>query len=333
MIKNSSLSQLKAKKNLLAFSAGGDSTALLFLLKENNIKFDIAIVDYGLREQSIQEVQYAQTLAKENDFICYLHVADKITKNFESAAREIRYNFFNKIIKENNYDNLLTAHHLGDRFEWMLMQFCKGSGCVELAGMQEIENRQNHTLVRPLLHVEKSELLDYLQTNNIQYFEDKTNLDESIKRSSFRHQHSKPLLKKYMSGIKKSFEYLDEDKKILLEDVKIITIGDFSYFENTHNIRANIFAIDKYLKQNNYLISASERELLKSEKTVIVGRKFIVNQEDNYIFILLHVEDKIVLPKKFKEECRVLKIEPKLRTYMYRNNKTFLHVKELLRSI
>jgi len=333
MLKNSSLSQLKAKKNLLAFSAGGDSTALFFLLKENKIDFDIAIVDYGMREQSAQEVQYAQKLAKENNSTCSVYKAEKITKNFESSAREIRYNFFNKIIKENNYDNLLTAHHLGDRFEWMLMQFCKGSGCVELAGMQEIEKRQNYTLVRPLLHVEKSELLNYLQINNIKYFEDETNLDESIKRNSFRHQHSKPLLEKYMSGIKKSFEYLDEDKKTLLEDVEITSMGDFSYFKNTLNARANLFAIDKHLKQNGYLVSASERKLLKSEKTVIVGRKFIINQEDNYIFILLHVEDKIVLPKEFKEECRVLKIEPKLRGYMYKNNKTFVHVKELLSSI
>jgi len=141
------------------------------------------------------------------------------------------------------------------------------------------------------------------------------------------------LLDKYLSGIKKSFEYLDEDKKILLEDIEITSMGDFSYFKNTHNIRANIFAIDKYLKQNGYLISASERELLKTNKTVIVGRKFIINQEDTYVFILLHVEDKIVLPKEFKEECRVLKIEPKLRTYMYKNNNIFLHVKELLSSI
>ncbi|MFK5937771.1 MAG: ATP-binding protein, partial [Sulfurimonas sp.] len=63
MLKKTTLETLASSKNLLAFSAGGDSTALLFLLLENNIAFDIAIVDYGLRLQSKEEVSYAQSLA------------------------------------------------------------------------------------------------------------------------------------------------------------------------------------------------------------------------------------------------------------------------------
>ena len=64
MLNNSSLNLLKSKKNLLAFSAGVDSTALFFLLNDSNIDFDIAIVDYGLREQSKNEVAHAKNLAK-----------------------------------------------------------------------------------------------------------------------------------------------------------------------------------------------------------------------------------------------------------------------------
>jgi tRNA(Ile)-lysidine synthase len=67
--------------------------------------------------------------------------AEKIEKNFEARAREIRYNFFEELIKEYHYDNLITAHHLGDRFEWMLMQFCKGAGCAEIAGMAEEQKK------------------------------------------------------------------------------------------------------------------------------------------------------------------------------------------------
>jgi len=120
-----------------------------------------------------------------------------------------------------NYENLITAHHLGDRFEWMLMQFCKGSGCAELAGMQEISKRGNYSLIRPLLHLDKQELLHFLQENRIKYFEDETNFDEDIKRNSFRHNYSSPLLKKYLNGIKKSFEYLDEDRASLIQETEL----------------------------------------------------------------------------------------------------------------
>ena len=68
---NETLKTLKQTKNLLAFSGGGDSVALFFLLLQNDIEFDIAIVDYGVREQSILEVEYAKELAATHNKKCY----------------------------------------------------------------------------------------------------------------------------------------------------------------------------------------------------------------------------------------------------------------------
>ncbi|MBN2782956.1 MAG: tRNA lysidine(34) synthetase TilS, partial [Campylobacterales bacterium] len=116
MLKQNLLPHLQDKKNLLAFSAGGDSTALFFLLLDANIDFDIAIVDYGVREQSKDEVAYAKELCIRYNKTCHHHEAKEIEKNFEASARAIRYDFFHKIIDEFGYKNLLTAHHLGDRF-------------------------------------------------------------------------------------------------------------------------------------------------------------------------------------------------------------------------
>ncbi len=333
MLKNSSLTYLKNKKNLLAFSAGGDSTALFFLLKNAGIEFDIAIVDYGIREQSKEELTYAQKLADENNSKCFTHFAQKIEKNFEANARKIRYKFFENIIDEHSYENLLTAHHLGDRFEWMLMQFCKGAGCVELSGMQEREQRENYTLIRPLLHLDKSELLTYLSQNTIQYFEDESNLSDDIKRNQFRKDHTKPLLKKFLSGIKKSFEYIDEDKEDLIQEVALQHIGKFAYFKTTGSKRTDIFAIDKFMKKNSYMPSSSERDLLKSKTIVTLGRRFLVVQQHDYIFILPCIEEDFAMPKEFKEECRVLKIEPKLRSFLYKNQDAFAKMKELLSDV
>ncbi len=330
MLKQSSVQKLRGEKNLLAFSAGGDSTALFFLLQEQNINFDIAIVDYNIREQSKQEVAYAQELAQKYNLTCHLFNAPSISTNFESQARKIRYDFFEELIENHNYNNLLTGHHLGDRFEWMLMQFCKGAGCVELSGMSEVQLRQNYTLVRPLLDLDKAELLEYLRLNTIKYFEDETNLDQNIKRNSFRHFHTQPLLEKYSVGIKKSFKYLDEDKKILVQDIKIISSKELSYFKSSLSIRADIIAIDKHLKTLSYLLSASERELLKHEKTIVVGRKFVVNQEHTYVFIIPFKRKQITMSKEFKERCRILKIDTKLRPYLYENKETFLEIQKLL---
>lgn len=333
MLKDKTLLNLKDKKNLLAFSGGADSTALFFLLLKHNVPFDIAIVDYGIREQSKEEVAYAQKLAKSHNLICHLLKAPKIKQNFEAKAREIRYSFFEELIKEYGYDNLLTAHHLGDRFEWMLMQFCKGAGCAEIAGMQSVQNREFYKLVRPLLHLDKKELLSYLHANEKEYFEDESNLDEDIKRNSFRHNYSMPLLEKYLSGIKKSFDYLDEDRAELIEEIELESIDDLVYFRSSHNLRADIFAIDKYLKAQLYMLSAGERDAIKNTPTVIVGRRFIVNRDRGFIFIVPYEQESVKMDEKFKDECRLLKIEPKIRPYLYKNQNAFLKVKELLGSV
>lgn len=333
MLEDKTLSKLKDKKNLLAFSGGTDSTALFFLLLQNNIKFDIAIVDYGVREQSKEEVAYAKELADIHELTCHLFNAPKIEKNFESHAREIRYNFFEDLIHTCKYENLITAHHLGDRFEWMLMQFCKGAGCAEIAGMQFEQDRDFYTLVRPLLHLDKQELLTYLHSNNKKYFEDETNLDEDIKRNSFRHNYSLPLLEKYLSGIKKSFDYLDEDRKSLLQDIDIKSIGEFAYFKSSKNQRADIYAIDKYLKSKMHMPSANERELLKNEETAVLGRKFVVSQDRAFVFISPYIKDELNMSHEFKERCRLLKIEPKLRPYLFKHEESFKKISELLSDV
>ena len=327
MLQNREL--LTNAKNLLAFSAGGDSTALLFLLLEEKIDFDIAIVDYSLRAQSKEEVAYAQELAKKYHFKCHLLSAKSIDNNFEANARKIRYDFFEELIKEHHYTNLLTAHHLGDRFEWMLMQFCKGAGCPELSGMKAVESRESYTLLRPLLHLDKSELLDYLNTNQLRYFEDESNQDEKYKRNEFRHNHTTPLLQKYLTGIKKSFEYLDEDVESFIQETQIKSINEFAYIKPTLHKRSDIFAIDKYLKSKKHIIRAQERKLLQERSVTLVGRKFVIVQTASYIFITPYIKVN-KMDKEFKEKMRLLKIEPKLRAYFFLDSEAVAFVSLLL---
>ena len=317
---------LQNKKNLLAFSAGGDSTALFFLLLEQKIPFDIAIVNYGLREQAKEEVAYAKSLAKSYSLQCHTLQAPALEQNFEANARQIRYDFFEELIKNHSYENLLTAHHLGDRLEWMLMQFCKGAGCVELSGMQGVEQRENYALIRPLLTSDKEELIAYLKHHKHHYFEDASNSDEKYKRNSFRKHFAQPLLAKYKEGIKKSFRYLDEDKNTLAKEIPIVKLQEFAYFQAS-NQHSNMITIDRYFKSLGKLLSAAERELLKTQNSAVIGRKYIVQQRKDFVFIAPFVE--VTMEKRFKEKMRLLDIEPKLRGYISQENK----VEELLTSL
>jgi tRNA(Ile)-lysidine synthase len=318
MLNLEDIASLKNSKNLLAFSGGADSTALFFLLLEHEIPFDIAIVDYALRAQSKDEVSYAQELALIYKKNCYLFEADEIATNFEASARKIRYDFFEELILTYNYEALLTAHHLGDRLEWFFMQLCKGAGCAELNSLSHTTQKNGYKLLRPLLHVNKSELIDYLKTNKKKWFEDETNKDTSIKRNEFRHQYVNPLLEKYSDGIKKSFTYMDEDNAVLINEIELYHVKELYTFTKTKNAKSDIYHIDKILKRLGIIISAKVRDELREKDEIIISRKYVVANSKTQIFIApycLHVS----MNKEFKERCRVLKIPVKLRPYLFLN--------------
>jgi len=310
------------KKPLLAFSGGSDSSALFFTLLEHKIPFDIAIVNYGLREQADEEVQYAQSLAKEHNLHCHLFTAPSIKQNFEYEARKVRYDFFEKLIQENHYTHLLTGHHLQDRLEWMLMQLCKGAGSAELLGMREKERRQNYTLVRPLLETSKEEILNYLKQNKLKFFHDESNDDTSYKRNYFRHEIATELISNYHEGIKQSFKYLEEDVNRLIKEVEIKHTDELSLFFSTADKRSDIYHIDKILKAKGYILTAAQREELKDHDEIIAGRKFLVTFKEGIYYIAPFVKQN--MDKAFKEDCRILGIPEKLRPYLFQNPMAFI---------
>jgi len=322
LLSSSSRELLKKSKNLLAFSAGGDSTALFFLLKEQNIPFDIAHVNYNTRATSIDEEKYALKLSKKYNKRCYIHSVKLEGTNFEANARKERYNFFEGVIKDEGYETLLTAHHLNDKLEWFLMQLSKGAGLPELLGMQEIQERDGYKIVRPLLQSSKKELLSYLQTESIKWFEDESNFDEKYKRNYFRHNISNELLEKYQDGIKKSFSYLQADNQELLELQELHHHENLSYFTTPSSRRSCIYLIDKVLKLRGYLMSASERAYLQESSEAELSRRFQIAITDKFTLIV-ESKDEVVMSKKFKELCRVKKVPKNLRGYFFKNQELF----------
>ena len=322
LLSQNSIDLLKKGSNLLAFSAGVDSTALFFLLMEREVEFDIAIVDYQTRDSSKDEVLYAKELAKRFDKKIYLHSCKIDGGNFEKRARDERYNFFKSLIKKHNYQNLITAHQLNDKLEWFLMQLLKGAGLVEILGFDEIEKRESYNIIRPLLNTSKDELLDYLRKQKIRYFIDETNEDHRYRRNLIREKISNTLLELGKDGIIKSFSYLHNDKELVLE-YETKRIEDLIILKRSKDF---IRGVDKALKSLGYLLSKAQRDEIKKEVDMVIGARFVVAFSNEYIFISPYIKE--VMPKEFKELCRISHIPPKIRAYIYKKriDLTSLHI-------
>lgn len=312
------IAHLKHEKNLLAFSAGIDSSALFFLLLENNIKFDIAIVDYGIRKESKQEVDHAKALAKKHKLFCHSIEAPKFDTHFEKKARDFRYEFFDSLVTIEGYDNILTAHQLNDQLEWLLMRLTKGAGVCELIGLEPVSKRKNHRLVRPLLGVAKAELLAYLKTHNYPYFIDKSNTDEKYERNKFRQQVSNALMNEYKEGIKRSFEYLSTDKARLESTFETVYQTKEMYVIKLHEEKAKSKAVDITLKKLGYLLSASQRQEIEKKESLVIGGKWAVELQDDLLYIAPYKTD--VMTKEFKEKCRIARVPNKVRSYIFQKN-------------
>ncbi|MCG3687968.1 tRNA lysidine(34) synthetase TilS [Aliarcobacter butzleri] len=324
---NLNFSAIKESKNLLAFSAGVDSSALFFLLLKQNIPFDIAIVNYNVRVQSKDEVNYAKELAlKYNKQIYIKDIKLESTSNFEKMARDIRYKFFEEVIDENSYETLITAHQLNDKLEWFLMQLTKGAGLVELIGFNEFEQKENYKVYKPLLEITKEELESFLKQENIKYFIDNSNFDEKYKRNYFRHNFSDKLLNEYTNGIKKSFKYLQDDINSLNIEITPIKIFDeLEIYKNQNDNNLNIRIIDNSLKKRGFLLSSAQRKEIIKQKEITISHKINITLNEDFIWICPNISS--IMDKKFKEMCRINKIPKNIRNYIYYKK---IDIKELV---
>lgn len=328
-ISSNSLKILKDKKNLLAFSFGVDSAGLYHILREKNINFDIALVNYQLRKQANTEMKEAIKLAKLHDKTAFIATCKLNLANFEKKARDFRYNFFENIIKTNNYDNLITAHQLNDKLEWFFMQFCKGSGSVELGGFDEITHKKNYKLIRPLINISKNEILDYLKKNNFLYFIDESNFSSQHKRNNFR-SLSDNLIKEYKKGIIQSFLYLKTDKLSLIDE--------FIYHdENLYIFKRKNLTFDKRMlsiaaKNLGFLLSVDQQLEAIKQQNGIISKNLAFGFNLNFAYICIANDTKMT--KNFKELARINNIPPKIRPNLYEkyliNNSFFQNLLNLL---
>lgn len=308
-IKDEILSLLKKGRNLLAFSYGSDSSALFHFLVQKKIDFDLVMINYKTRKNSDLEEQKAKELALEFHKKIFIKSAPVIKGNFEKEARDFRYDFFEKICLEQNYSNLILAHHLNDQLEWFLMQLSRGAGLAEILGMQEYEKRQNYTLLRPLLFTSKDEILSYLKENDIFYFQDESNENEKYFRNYIRKNFSNAFVSKFHQGLKRSFSYLDEDRKKLYDLESIKEIQGLMICPKNESL------IAKAVKMKGLLLSAAQRKEFLKGDCVLGGKIGIVYKDEKAIVFKYETCQK--LPKEFKEACRIAKIPRLLRAYLY----------------
>jgi tRNA(Ile)-lysidine synthase len=213
----------KSDKLLIAFSGGVDSVVMTFALKELGYAFDLAHCNFGLRgKESDGDEKFCSDFAKKMKlkFLCQKfntkNFAKKNDLSVQMAARQLRYDWFKELSKENTYNFVLTAHHSNDNVETLLINLVRGTG---INGLKGISKKQNF-IVRPLLSFTKKEIEDLARENKLKFRNDSSNDEVKYKRNFLRHKVI-PHLKKLNPSLEQTFAHNIELFNAAAEIVKI----------------------------------------------------------------------------------------------------------------
>ncbi len=181
-----------ARSILVALSGGPDSTLLLHMLhKEANacgFKVFAAHINYRLRgRDSDADEAFCRSLCQTLGvklFVKKLRSGELAKSNLQERARKIRYTFFDEICVKHDIDFIATGHNRDDNVETVLMNLGRGAGTFGLAGISPREGN----LIRPLLNLSRAEIEHYLESHQIDFRVDRSNLQSNYTRNKIRMQ-------------------------------------------------------------------------------------------------------------------------------------------------
>ncbi len=181
---------------LVAVSGGPDSMALAHFLRSQPYALVLGHVDHQLRAGSKRDALFVTKMARTWDLPVRVSRADVRSyarthrMGLEEAARTVRYQKLLAMAKATRSSAIVTAHTANDQAETVLLHFLRGAGPAGLAGIPSwrlLEGGGKVRVIRPLLHVRRSQIMAYLRAHGLPYRTDSSNRSLQFSRNRIRH--------------------------------------------------------------------------------------------------------------------------------------------------
>ena len=210
---------------LVGVSGGPDSLALLHFLysirRQYQLQIVVAHVDHMFRGQkSYEELLFVKEFCRERgitfegiqiDVPQYIKETGKST---QVASRELRYKFYENMMKKHHIHKLVLGHHGDDQIETILMRITRGATGKARAGIEKVSKRDSYEIIRPFLWVSKDEIQKYCLKYHLEAQVDYSNTLPIYARNRYR-LTVLPFLKRENSKVHEHFQRFSEE---MLED-------------------------------------------------------------------------------------------------------------------
>ncbi|HVO66817.1 MAG TPA: tRNA lysidine(34) synthetase TilS, partial [Syntrophales bacterium] len=242
---------------VVAVSGGPDSLALLKVLKilsnEYRLTLITAHLNHGLRLEADQEARFVHEISKEMgiEFECKtvdINFLRKGTgKSIEDISRDERYFFLNDVAKRHHAQRIALGHNLNDQVETVLINFLRGSGPRGLKGMLPIRDL---LYIRPLLYINRTEILSFLESHKMQFVRDWSNTEDIYLRNRIRHLLIPELRVKYNPKLDDNLSIMAEIMRLEDDYMETLTGKILSEWgsepDNNEEVRIRISELRKY---------------------------------------------------------------------------------------
>ena len=272
---------------LLGVSGGRDSVCMLHMFRKLNFRIAIAHCNFKLRgNEANQDELFVKDLAQKYNIPIHtirFDTSDYAQSNgisIQMAARELRYNWFNRLQKEHKYNYTAIAHNKDDVIETFFINLTRGSG---IKGFSGIKTKVNN-IIRPLLFVSRNEITTFLNENNYNYRDDSSNSSVKYSRNLIRHEVI-PLFEKINPGFRntmlENIERLNQTEQIYNETVqkalgKIKVTKDNRLYINISDLKS-LHPIETYMHEllSPFKFSATQINDIVCSLDSTSGKKFL----------------------------------------------------------
>lgn len=289
---------------LLAVSGGIDSMVMLDLFQKSNYKFAVANINFKLRgKEANDEAFFVKEYCNEKKIKLYQKEFDTenyATKNkvsIQMAARTLRYEWFDALADDKQFNFIATAHHLDDQSETFFINLIRGTGISGLHGISKIKDK----LIRPLLFTTREEITEYAAKYNVPYREDSSNASDKYQRNFIRHNiltEFHKLRSDFSLNLDKTISHLAElesyaQMHIETEIENIVESSTLGIFQiKTQSIIKNKFInlilytlLKEYGFQNNHINNIEKHILNKDSGKVITSSSYKLFIDRNSIVL------------------------------------------------
>ncbi|MBQ3234930.1 MAG: tRNA lysidine(34) synthetase TilS [Clostridia bacterium] len=258
----------------VALSGGKDSVCLLHLLLSVKNELSLSVkavhVNHSIRgAESDRDEEFVKNLCSTLGVELKVFTVDaplyskENNLSLEQGARLLRYRAFNELISDSYCEKIATAHHKNDNFETVLFNLFRGSGISGLSGIKSV----NNCIIRPISHLSREDIENYVLKNRLGYVEDSTNKDTVYTRNFIR----KEIVPKILERFPEALDSAHRLSKIASEEDEFL----------------NELALQALQEKGDKIyLSFSTPSVLFKRATIIAFKKLGLNKDYEYQHVL-----------------------------------------------